>query len=701
MALQIDDDGNIYDDGVNDGNSGNDIVYDNMPVKKDYDFWESIGINPDTTMENWKSPSNAEIEEAIKGDATFSGLLRQYGKSALDLLKTNGAYDPKKLAMLGAGLAAANKPNNVAPTGYQGKIPKLTATSNMLTAPPVGRRPGSGGINYGGGVTYRDEKGNSIAPNEKTIAELQQAAESNPFNRPSTYETPTAGGGANMGLAAGGLARDGFVLPADVVSHFGNGSSEAGLKLLASKLGATPIKGEGDGMSDSIKTKIDGVQEARVANDEAYVSPEKVKELGNGNPEKGARKLYAMMDEIRKARTGSTKQGKEIDPGKYMPGGSVQRYDVGGTTTRTVPTGATGSESSLSNWVGDYVTNMLGQGQALANSPYQAYTGPLTAGSSNLQNQAFQGFSNLQTPGSINDAASTAGTIARQAQNMPAYQAGNFGNQFQAPQAYEAGKFATGEFDEAASKKYMNPYLQSALNPAMEEARRQAGIGRMQDAGRLAQSGAFGGSRQAIMEAEGSRNLMDKQNQMLTQGYSTAFDKAMQGFQSDQARKLQADQMGEQSRQFGAGQGLTSAQLAAQYGLAGQQLGEQSRQFGANQGLQGLQTALQAANAQGNLGSLQNQSNLANLRSMMDAGGIQRGIESEGIAADKAQFEEARLNPFKMLQFQQSLLSGLPLASQSYSMPGTNNLTQFAQGATGLQQLLDILSGKTTAAKKP
>ena len=425
-----------------------------------------------------------------------------------------------------------------------------------------------------------------------------------------------------------------------------------------------------------------------------------MKELGNGNPEKGARKLYAMMDEIRKARTGSTKQGKEIDPGKYMPGGSVQRYDVGGTTTRTVPTGATGSESSLSNWVGDYVTNMLGQGQALANSPYQAYTGPLTAGSSNLQNQAFQGFSNLQTPGSINDAASTAGTIARQAQNMPAYQAGNFGNQFQAPQAYEAGKFTTGEFDEAASKKYMNPYLQSALNPAMEEARRQAGIGRMQDAGRLAQSGAFGGSRQAIMEAEGSRNLMDKQNQMLTQGYSTAFDKAMQGFQSDQARKLQADQMGEQSRQFGAGQGLTSAQLAAQYGLAGQQLGEQSRQFGANQGLQGLQTALQAANAQGNLGSLQNQSNLANLRSMMDAGGIQRGIESEGIAADKAQFEEARLNPFKMVQFQQSLLSGLPLASQSYSMPGTNNLTQFAQGATGLQQLLDIISGKTTAAPK-
>jgi hypothetical protein len=53
-----------------------------------------------------------------------------------------------------------------------------------------------------------------------------------------------------------------------------------------------------------------------------------------------------------------------------------------------------------------------------------------------------------------------------------------------------------------------------------------------------------------------------------------------------------------------------------------------------------------------------------------------------------------------MVQFQQSLLSGLPLASQSYSIPGQSNLQQFAGGATTVQQLLDILSGKTAATTK-
>jgi hypothetical protein len=210
----------------------------------------------------------------------------------------------------------------------------------------------------------------------------------------------------------------------------------------------------------------------------------------------------------------------------------------------------------------------------------------------------------------------------------------------------------------------MNPYVQSALNPALEEARRQADIARVADAGRLTQAGAYGGSRQAIMESEGRRNLMDKQNQMLTSGYSTAFDKAQQQFNADQARKIQ------------------------------------EQQFGTTSGLQGLQTGIQGAQAQGQLGALQSQSDLAGINALANLGGVERGIESEGIAADKAQFEEARLNPYKMVQFQQSLLSGMPLSAQSYSLPGTNNLTQFSQGATSLQQLLDILNGKTAATPK-
>lgn len=120
------------------------------------------------------------------------------------------------------------------------------------------------------------------------------------------------GGGSAEYFAEGGLKDGGFVIPADVVSHYGNGSTDAGLAVLHRNYGARPIRGAGDGMSDSIKTTIEGKQPARIANGEAYVPPEAVNRVG------GAKKLYANMDKIRKARTGTTKQGKQIDPNKFM-----------------------------------------------------------------------------------------------------------------------------------------------------------------------------------------------------------------------------------------------------------------------------------------------------------------------------------------------------------------------------------------------
>jgi len=115
---------------------------------------------------------------------------------------------------------------------------------------------------------------------------------------------------AEMGMYAkgGDLEDGGFVIPADVVSHLGNGSTDAGLAVLAKKYGAKPIKGDGDGMSDSIPTTIEGREKARVADGEAYIPKDVVRKLG------GPEKLYAMMDRVRKARTGTAKQGKEINP---------------------------------------------------------------------------------------------------------------------------------------------------------------------------------------------------------------------------------------------------------------------------------------------------------------------------------------------------------------------------------------------------
>jgi len=271
----------------------------------------------------------------------------------------------------------------------------------------------------------------------------------------------------------------------------------------------------------------------------------------------------------------------------------IKRFQAGGAAADPIVGQQTGTESSLSNWAGDYVTDMLGKGQALANQPYQAYTGPLSAGQSTAQQAAFQGVGNL---------------------SVPTEQMGAAGFQ---PQKFTA----------QAAQDYMNPYLQAALDPQIEEARRQAQITRLGDANRLTQAGAYGGSRQAIMESELNRSLGQNLANITGQGYQTAYDKAMQQFNTEQSAAQQA-------------QNLTN-----QYGLQ----------------------------------ALQNQANL---------GAQERAIQAEGIAADIAQFEEERDFPYKQTQYQQSLLQGLPLAAQSYSYAKPSQLSELLGGSGGLMGLL-------------
>jgi hypothetical protein len=83
--------------------------------------------------------------------------------------------------------------------------------------------------------------------------------------------------------------------------------------------GGRMLKGPGDGMSDDIPASIAGRQPARLANEEFVIPADVVSHLGNGSSEAGARVLYEMMDRVRKARTGHTKQGKQINPQKLMP----------------------------------------------------------------------------------------------------------------------------------------------------------------------------------------------------------------------------------------------------------------------------------------------------------------------------------------------------------------------------------------------
>ena len=274
-----------------------------------------------------------------------------------------------------------------------------------------------------------------------------------------------------------------------------------------------------------------------------------------------------------------------------------------GITTTPDPTVGqqTGTESNLSNWAGSYVTDMLGKGQALSNKAYEGYTGPLTAGTSNLQDQAFQGLAGLTIPT----------------------------DQMQA--------FTPQQFSSADAQRLMNPYLQSALDPQIAEARRQSEIQNLQNNTAATRAGAFGGGRQALMESENQRNLLQNLSGITGTGYANAYNQALGQFNTEQnlARGATAD--------------------AQNYGM----------------------------------GALQRQAEMGN---------AQRQIEQEGIAADRAQFEEERDYPYKQVQYQQSLLQGLPLQAQSYTYSQPSALSEFMSGSGGISQLYDMLFGGSTKA---
>tara|TARA_R100001129_G_scaffold185858_2_gene175443 strand:+ start:241 stop:1071 length:831 start_codon:yes stop_codon:yes gene_type:complete len=157
-----------------------------------------------------------------------------------------------------------------------------------------------------------------------------------------------------------------------------------------------------------------------------------------------------------------------------------------------------GRSDSLATYAGPYVTEMLGKGQAIADQPYQAYMGPLSAGASEVQEQAFSGLANLAVP------------------TTPA------------------------TFDAAAAETYMNPFIEGALNPQLQAAQRQADAQRLANAAKMGQVGAFGGSRLGLVEAEGTRNLNEQLANIRATGYAQAYDRARDQLAADRRYGLDA-----------------------------------------------------------------------------------------------------------------------------------------------------------------
>lgn len=329
------------------------------------------------------------------------------------------------------------------------------------------------------------------------------------------------------------------------------------------------------------------------------------------------RELYAMGEPLGEGAT--RKEGGRI---VYGDGGDPAPAPASQTVKQDLP-----------DWAVPYAQEVLGKGSALSQAPYQAYTGERVAQFTPLQQQAFQG------AGAMRPSAATGEAVTRA-----------LGTSY--------NPYATGQFGAQASQ-YMDPYMQNVVDIQQREAQRQADIAGTQRGAQAVQAGAFGGSRQAIMDAEAARNLAMQKGDIQARGLQDAYSRGQNQFNTEQ------------------------------------QLREQSRQYGAGLGLQGLQTALTGAGQQFQQG--------VDVNKLQAGYGTQQQQQTQNILEQQYQdFLAQKKFPYQQLEFQSNLLRGTPSGSTSSLYTAAPSMTSQLAGlgtaGIGLSKLM-AKGGKVSDAK--
>ena len=243
--------------------------------------------NPSTNPEFLKDPigwmmnNKAQTALGAGGIYTLANILKGGALTKPNLLP---AYNPVTAQSMGLGRTLSS--NYQRGTAHAG--------GGLMSAPPT---PGlmdngaSGNVDFMGGDMYPQSQmhhSSYATPTQMPTSAQETMASYEPKTNPLTGQMT-----ANM--ASGGIA--------DLGSYSDGGRM---------------LKGPGDGMSDNIPATIGGKQPARLADGEFVVPADVVSHLGNGSTDAGAKQLYSMMNKVRQARTGTKKQGKQINPNKYL-----------------------------------------------------------------------------------------------------------------------------------------------------------------------------------------------------------------------------------------------------------------------------------------------------------------------------------------------------------------------------------------------
>ena len=246
--------------------------------------------------------------------------------------------------------------------------------------------------------------------------------------------------------------------------------------------------------------------------------------------------------------------------------------------------------------------------------PYQQYQGDQNAQFSPLQQQSFTGAQNMQAAPQLGAASNIAGMASM----------GALGTNYN----YNPQSFTSA----GTAQQYMNPYLMASLAPQLAIQQQLQGAAQQTQNAQATQAGAFGGSRAGVQAAAtGLNNQLANQN-LIGQGFNTAYNNAANQFNTEQ------------------------------------QLGAQNAQFGANLGLQGLNTALQGANTLGTLGQNQYTQNMGINQLQNQYGGQQQQQMQNVLNTQYQNFLNAQNYPYKQMGFLSDLINKLPMSTEAQTM---------------------------------
>jgi hypothetical protein len=428
----------------------------------------------------------------------------------------------------------------------------------------------------------------------------------------------------------------------------------------------------------------------------------------------------------------------------FADGGVLRDSGGGGGSAPSGPTTSTVTNTNIPEYAQPYVMNMLQAAQSQifnpemtginAYNPYSTNPQDYVAGFSPLQQQAQSSAANLRVPGQYGAASNLAGTSAMGALGTTG-QAGMYGgmgaragqmgaglSNLYGGAGAQAGQQAAGlsnmygglgslagqqganigaslgqqSTSPSAVGAYMNPYIQNALAPAQQLLNQQYGMQGAAQQGAATQQGAFGGSRNALMQGLNQQNQMLAQNQLVGNAYQNAYTNAQQ--QMNAAN--QAALAGNQQALTGYGMGLQGAGQAGSQAMQGLGMGLQGAGQAANLGMQGAQAGLagvgaqqagysqaaNAANVLGGLGGAELAAQQGIIGTQTQQGAAQQAQQQQIINQAVQNYATAQQYPMMQLANMSGLLRGLPLqatSTQSYQAAPSTVSQLSGLGLTG------------------